>query len=191
MTSHHRDSSTSSQVSKVHFPDYPNNPRYSEDAVKENEAHLSPKEFTFPSQQANGAPKQQKWQARMKDRVSFALPGGSERRARQKSLSEAWHTIRQRRGSVTDNAREIGEALKAPVSPALVVRLEIPPLKYPSTSNTPLASLRRLVHDFHLLQRLVQINSHRLSIPSHAYCRSIRIRFFMVYYIFYDSTAIP
>jgi solute carrier family 35, member E1 len=43
------------------------------------------------------------------------------RHERQKSLSEAIKTIRTRSGSVTQNAKEIADALKAPVSPALVV----------------------------------------------------------------------
>jgi solute carrier family 35, member E1 len=40
---------------------------------------------------------------------------------RQKSLSDAFRTIRTRRASVSANAQEIAEALKAPVSPKLVV----------------------------------------------------------------------
>ena len=45
------------------------------------------------------------------------------RRARQKSLSEALRTIHERRGSVTENAHELAEALKAPVSLKLIVSL--------------------------------------------------------------------
>jgi hypothetical protein len=41
---------------------------------------------------------------------------------RQKSLSDAIRTIRTRRGSVSQNAHEIADALKAPVSPRLIVR---------------------------------------------------------------------
>ncbi|CAI4211616.1 unnamed protein product [Parascedosporium putredinis] len=40
---------------------------------------------------------------------------------RQKSLSEAFRTIRTRGGSVSQNVHEITDALKAPVSPVLVV----------------------------------------------------------------------
>jgi solute carrier family 35, member E1 len=42
--------------------------------------------------------------------------------SRQKSLSDAFRTIRSRKGSVSQNAHEIADALKAPVSPMLVVR---------------------------------------------------------------------
>ena len=47
---------------------------------------------------------------------------------RQKSLSEAFRTIRGRGASVSANVHEIGDALKAPVSPKLVVRN--PPSQY-------------------------------------------------------------
>lgn len=40
---------------------------------------------------------------------------------RQKSLSEAISTIRNRSASVSQNAKEIADALRAPVSPTLVV----------------------------------------------------------------------
>jgi solute carrier family 35 protein E1 len=43
------------------------------------------------------------------------------RHGRQKSLSEAIRTIRTRTGSISQNALEIADALKAPVSPVLVV----------------------------------------------------------------------
>ncbi|ROT39348.1 TPT-domain-containing protein [Sodiomyces alkalinus F11] len=50
-------------------------------------------------------------------------PGHGHARAhsRQKSLTEAFRTIRSRRGSVTQNAQEIAEALRAPVSPTLII----------------------------------------------------------------------
>jgi solute carrier family 35 protein E1 len=41
---------------------------------------------------------------------------------RQKSISEAFRTIKTRHGSVSQNAHEIADALKAPVSPRLIVR---------------------------------------------------------------------
>jgi solute carrier family 35 protein E1 len=48
-----------------------------------------------------------------------ASTGG--RHGRQKSLTEAFRTIRTRRASVSANVQEIGDALKAPVSPTLIV----------------------------------------------------------------------
>lgn len=42
---------------------------------------------------------------------------------RQKSLTDAFRNIRARNGSVSQNAHEIADALKAPVSPKLIVCL--------------------------------------------------------------------
>jgi solute carrier family 35, member E1 len=47
---------------------------------------------------------------------------GGRSHGRQKSLSDAIWTIRTRKASVSANAHEIAEALKAPVSPKLIVR---------------------------------------------------------------------
>jgi len=46
---------------------------------------------------------------------------GHKGHSRQKSLSDAFRTIRTRKGSVSANVHEISDALKAPVSPKLVV----------------------------------------------------------------------
>jgi solute carrier family 35 protein E1 len=43
------------------------------------------------------------------------------RHGRQKSLSEAIQTVRMRRASISENAQEIADSLKAPVSMKLVV----------------------------------------------------------------------
>lgn len=48
--------------------------------------------------------------------------GAARGHARQKSLSDAFRTIRTRNGSFSQNAHEIADALKAPVSPKLIVR---------------------------------------------------------------------
>jgi len=63
------------------------------------------------------------WQSR-KDSVRWAQDQnytGNKGHSRQKSLSDAFRTIRTRRGSVSANVHEISDALKAPVSPKLVV----------------------------------------------------------------------
>lgn len=72
----------------------------------------------------------ERWQARRDSRIghnwgngsAFAGGSGGARHGRQKSLSEAIRTVRDRKGSVTQNAQEIAEALKAPVSGKLIVR---------------------------------------------------------------------
>ncbi|KAH7149754.1 triose-phosphate transporter family-domain-containing protein [Dactylonectria estremocensis] len=46
---------------------------------------------------------------------------GGRGHSRQKSLGDAFRNIRARNGSVSQNAQEIAEALKAPVSPKLII----------------------------------------------------------------------
>jgi solute carrier family 35 protein E1 len=65
-----------------------------------------------------------RWQPRKEARVGAAngsAPGPSTRHGRQKSLSEAFRTIRTRKGSVSQNAHELADALRAPLSPKLIV----------------------------------------------------------------------
>lgn len=69
---------------------------------------------------ANGGPVAPKWQPRRSSKVSWGanVHGGHER---QKSISDAIGKIRDRRGSITEQAVDVAEALKVPVSPRLVV----------------------------------------------------------------------
>jgi solute carrier family 35 protein E1 len=61
------------------------------------------------------------------DSLSWMRPvsTGGRGHSRQKSLGDAFRTIRTRKGSVNANIHEISDALKAPVSPRLVV--SVPP----------------------------------------------------------------
>ena len=73
--------------------------------------------------QANGsAIPADRWQPRKEGKFSGMNGAASTRHGRQKSLSEAIKTIRTRKGSVSQNAHEIADALKAPLSPKLIVR---------------------------------------------------------------------
>jgi solute carrier family 35 protein E1 len=69
----------------------------------------------------------ERWQPRKEGGVGGSTwmngraSGGGRPHGRQKSLSDAFRTIRTRRASVSANAQEIAEALKAPVSPKLIV----------------------------------------------------------------------
>lgn len=57
--------------------------------------------------------------------TSVWTPSGNTsigRHNRQKSLTDAFRTIRARNGSVGQNAHEIADALRAPLSPKLIVR---------------------------------------------------------------------
>lgn len=74
---------------------------------------------------ATGGMHSEKWLPRRSSRVAFprnTTMASTARHGRQKSLSEAINIIRTRKGSMSQNAHEIADALKAPVSPRLVVR---------------------------------------------------------------------
>ncbi|KAF2640473.1 TPT-domain-containing protein [Massarina eburnea CBS 473.64] len=72
-----------------------------------------------PAAQINGhAPSAEIWQPRREQKRG--PPNGSAH-GRQKSLSEAFKTIRTRKASVSQNAQELAGALRAPVSPKLVM----------------------------------------------------------------------
>jgi solute carrier family 35 protein E1 len=80
-----------------------------------------------PAPQPNGSamPGADRWQPRRDSRFGHmnSAAAGAARHGRQKSLTEAIRTIRTRKASVTQNAHEIAEALKAPLSPRLIVGL--------------------------------------------------------------------
>lgn len=73
----------------------------------------------------HGSRSSERWQPRRERSLHWAshnAHGAGSKHGRQKSLSEALKTIRGRRGSVSANAHELADALKAPVSPKLIVR---------------------------------------------------------------------
>ena len=76
-----------------------------------------------PAARLNGGPREGRWDPRKASSSVYAQPPPftGPRRGRQKSLSEALRNIHNRRGSVSENAHEIAEALKAPVSLKLMV----------------------------------------------------------------------
>lgn len=128
MPTTHRSSSSASTAQKptFKFPDLAPISAETYEAVVDG-GEVSP--GTFPSHNGfangfvNGGPKEPRWQPHKRERVTYGNGGliSGPRRNRQKSLSEAFRTIKDRRGSVTENAHEIAEALKAPISPKLVV----------------------------------------------------------------------
>lgn len=112
-------------TSTFRFPSLPRDVTREPDAPTPTEYDNDDK-ATNPTASTNGGPRESRWGARKTG--SSIFPGSSPfygaRRARQKSLSEALRNIHNRRGSVSDNAHEIAEALKAPVSPKLIVSWE-------------------------------------------------------------------
>lgn len=95
--------------------------------MPEEEYGLSSSRTGSPSHTAQpngGAIPPDRWQPRRDSRFGHAngaVQGTAGRHGRQKSLSEAIRTIRTRKASVSQNAVEIAEALKAPLSPKLIV----------------------------------------------------------------------
>ena len=69
-----------------------------------------------------------RWQPRRESHVAWdSMPArGQSRHKSRKSISEALDSFRTRRGSVSANARELGDALKAPISWKLIV-CHLPP----------------------------------------------------------------
>ena len=111
-----RRESTSSNPATFKFPSYPSEGSRDDFAVKDqpSDRGLSPARTSRDG--TNWAPRKSTGR-----NYANGVPSGAGRRGRQKSLSEALRTIHNRRGSVTDNARELGEALKAPISVKLIV----------------------------------------------------------------------
>lgn len=85
------------------------------------------------------------------------------RHGRQKSLSEAIHTVRMRKMSVSESTAEIAESLKAPISYRLVVCVQCCGLTLLTTKRLtdPTASVRRLVFRVHPHEYVLQGHSHR------------------------------
>ena len=70
----------------------------------------------------NGSAKHDRWMPLKKNEGSHSAMWSTSRgHRRQPSLGDAFRNIRTRRGSVSQNAHEIADALKAPVSPKLIV----------------------------------------------------------------------
>ena len=91
-----------------------------EDAAT-NLRSLSPIKSTRPDHALH----EDRWRARKENHLSWGNGhlnvAGPRSHSRQKSLTDAFRTIRSRKASVSENAQEIAEALKAPVSVKIVV----------------------------------------------------------------------
>ncbi|PNS14467.1 hypothetical protein CAC42_3753 [Sphaceloma murrayae] len=117
-----RSSSSAAQSGRLKFPEL--TPEQLQDGSAVDDRPYSPTPGPLPdlSRLHSG----ERWQARKEqslERVMWSNDRrntGGTRHGRQKSLSEAIRTVRERRGSVNDAAVEIGAALKAPVSWKLV-----------------------------------------------------------------------
>ncbi|KAK5162472.1 triose-phosphate transporter family-domain-containing protein [Cryomyces antarcticus] len=116
-----RSSSASAKPSTFKFPNLSQDylPAYSEEATGDADLRsASPR----PLPNLSNLHSSERWQPRKDTNWgNGSVHAGGTRHGRQKSLSEAIRTVRTRKGSVSANAHEIADALKAPVSPRLVL----------------------------------------------------------------------
>jgi solute carrier family 35 protein E1 len=99
-------------------------PTHEEEPFGLTSRNSSPHHIPQPQQPSARASSSDRWQPRRDSRYAHmngAAPGSATRHGRQKSLSEALRTVRTRKASVSQNVHEIADALKAPVSPKLIV----------------------------------------------------------------------
>ena len=122
-------SSSSNHSENTKFPDFESSPA-SRERLSIPEEDLKGRTYNrrtsspnaFP--RANGLLHSERWQARKDSHMSWGngqVNVTGPRHTRQKSLSDAIWSIRIRKGSVSANAHEIADALKAPVSVRLIV----------------------------------------------------------------------
>ncbi|SLM34328.1 triose-phosphate transporter [Lasallia pustulata] len=123
--SERRWSTSSNHAENFKFPDFEaaTSPRshlpvYEEEGATARTSARTPSPIAQPI--SNGFLHSERWQPRRENHVAWSN-GQETRHGRQKSLSDAIRTIRTRKGSVSANAHEIADALKAPVSVKLVV----------------------------------------------------------------------
>lgn len=96
----------------------------------------------------------------------------------RRSLSDALANLKNRRGSVTDNAQEIAEALKAPVSYKLIVSAQICCWLFESD---PCAGIvYRMVHDFGPHEHLLEVDPEHLPPAGYTHYHTICFSLHMV-----------
>jgi solute carrier family 35, member E1 len=111
------------------FPDYdaPLTSAREHETIHEEGPSQAQSAYALPNGQwnpgQNGSTQHDRWvpKREQSQRRTNGYAYGSKTHTRQKSLSDAIRTINARRGSVSQNAQEIADALKAPVSYRLVV----------------------------------------------------------------------
>lgn len=125
-----RSSSTQPKPSTFKFPDFSNEQSQQHyHAYVEEDISRGPSPAPLHNGLPPGLHSSERWPARKSQEWSSWANGSAnssaskERHGRQKSLSEAIRTVRTRKASISENAHEIAESLKAPVSVRLVVGL--------------------------------------------------------------------
>lgn len=120
------DTKASSRTSMEKFPDLDTSDTF--DQYDGQHSYNSRNSNGYPG---GGPPPVDRWQAQRNGRMrgdSWTNGESSNGRGhrKQKSLSDAFKTIKSRKGSMSANVHEISDALKAPVSPKLIVCRYLP-----------------------------------------------------------------
>ena len=141
-------SSVSNHGETTKFPDFEQSLSSDHLATHPEESESPKTAFRAPSPRnlsnQTGNLHDDRWQHRRENHVVWGngyVKGPPRGHGRQPSLSEAIRTIRTRKGSVSANAQEIAEALKAPVSVKLIVCMH----QYLSYENRRLTLARYFV----------------------------------------------
>ena len=120
---------SSSSHTKEKFPDFDHSiSREYLVTFDENENTAATSSRSPSPAKTNGTLHSERWLSRKESHLAWGNYNGHtnlappRRDGRQRSLSDAFKTIRSRKASVSENAHEIAEALKAPVSFKIVVR---------------------------------------------------------------------
>lgn len=91
---------------------------------------------TLSPAKSNGVLHSERWQARRDNHLAWGdghlNVAGPRQPGRHRSISDAFRNIRIRKASVSENAHEIAEALKAPISFKILVGAPIAPEYAPS-----------------------------------------------------------
>ena len=120
---------------KEPFPALEHSPYSSTDSLaldEDNEGSSSSARVPSPNRRAGPASVyDDRWQPRKEHHLRWSnglvnVAGPRSGHGRQKSISEAIQTIRNRKGSIGANAHELADSLKAPISIRLVVSFAEP-----------------------------------------------------------------
>ncbi|RYO80481.1 hypothetical protein DL766_007366 [Monosporascus sp. MC13-8B] len=119
------DQSTDGDSAPEKFPDHIDAPSMRANGVRSISPNTASNQNGYAVGLSAGAHlNADRWQPR-RDNSTKAVrwDGGSVSRGhrQRKSISEAFHNIKERRGSVSQNAHEIADALRAPISPKLII----------------------------------------------------------------------
>lgn len=164
-----RSSSRHPAPSKFKFPDFSNDHAVEFEEDEEDGISRGPSPRPLPNGLPPGLHSSERWPVRkessLKSWASWAANGklGGTRPARQKSLVDAIKTVRTRKASISENAHEIAESLKAPVSLRLVVRL-------PNSSPYIISTAALMPRQAPLRLLVCVVDSHEYLVKSDPHC---------------------